>query len=63
LAAITLTGCAASPDIRLRNPQTGQTFTCSGEPEQAGRWWDEMAKRTRDTCVKDLEAQGYLIIK
>lgn len=64
LAAITLTGCAASPDIRLRNPQTGQTFTCSGEPERAaGRWWDEMAKRARDNCVKDLEAQGYLIIK
>jgi len=45
-----LAGCATStPDIRLRNPQTGQTFTCSGE---AGR-----------TGVKDLETQGYVIIK
>jgi len=60
-----LAGCAIStPDIRLRNPQTGQTFTCSGEAGRtAGRWWDEMAKRTRDNCVKDLETQGYVIIK
>jgi hypothetical protein len=57
-------GCAASPDIQLRNPQTGQTFTCSGDQGRtADRWWDEMAKRTRDTCVKDLEKQGYIVIK
>lgn len=63
LVAMTLTGCVASPDIRLRNPQTGQTFTCSGEAGSTGRWWDAMAKRTRDNCVKDLEARGYVIIK
>jgi hypothetical protein len=58
------TGCAPLPDIRLRNPQTGQTFTCSGEAGRSeGRWWDEMAKRTRDGCVRDLEAQGYVVIK
>ena len=61
---VLLAGCASStPDIRLRNPQTGQTFTCSGEAGRTGgRWWDEMAKRTRDNCVKDLQSQGYVII-
>ena len=62
---IDLVVCATStPDVRLRNPLTGQTFTCSGEAGRTGgRWWDEMAKRTRDNCVKDLETQGYVIIK
>lgn len=65
LGAIVLAGgCSASPDIRLRNPQTGKTFTCSGDQGRSGgRWWDEMAKRTRATCVKDLEAQGYIVIE
>lgn len=63
LGAVTLVGCSASPDIRLRNPETGQVFTCSGESGTTGRWWDEMAKRTRDNCVKDLEGRGYVIIK
>ncbi len=63
LAAMTLTGCLTFPDIRLRDPQTGQTFTCSGTAGTTGRWWDEIAKRTRDACVKDLEARGYVIIK
>jgi hypothetical protein len=64
LAATTLTGCTTVPDIRLTNPATGKTFTCSGESgREPGRWWDEMAKRTRDNCVKDLEAQGYVIVK
>jgi hypothetical protein len=57
-------GCASLPDVQLRNPQTGQTFTCSGTQAQTeGRWWDEMAKRTRDNCVKDLEGRGYVIVK
>jgi hypothetical protein len=63
LATVVLSGCSASPDIRLRNPATGQTFTCSGESGSTGRWWDEMAKRTRDNCVKDLEGRGYVIVK
>ena len=63
VAAATLAGCSASPDVRLRNPETGQIFTCSGESGTTGRWWDEMAKRTRDNCVKDLEGRGYVIIK
>jgi hypothetical protein len=63
LAATTLTACSASPDVRLRNPETGQIFTCSGESGTTGRWWDEMARRTRDNCVKDLEGRGYVIIK
>ena len=65
LGAIVLAGgCAALPDVRLRNPQTGKTFTCSADQGRTGgRWWDEMAKRTRDTCVKDLEAQGYVVIE
>jgi len=64
LVLLLSTGCAPLPDIRLRNPQTGQTFTCSGEAGRTeGRWWDEMAKRTRDGCVRDLEAQGYVIVK
>ncbi len=59
-----LAGCAtAAPDVLLRNPQTGQTFTCSGSSGSTGRWWDEMAKRTRDNCVKDLETQGYVVVK
>ena len=63
--ALVLMGCAgAPPDVRLRNPQTGQTMTCSGEAARTqGKWWDEMAKRTRDNCVKDLETQGYVIVK
>jgi hypothetical protein len=64
LVFLLLAGCASSPDVRLRNPQTGQVFTCSGEAGRTGgRWWDEMAKRTRDACVKDLEARGYVIIE
>jgi len=64
LVVLLSTGCAPVPDIRLRNPQTGQTFTCSGEAGRAdGRWWDEMAKRNRDGCVRDLEGQGYVIVK
>ena len=63
LGVIVLAGCTTSPDIRLRNPQTGQVFTCSGESGTTGRWWDEMAKRTRDNCVKDLEGRGYVIIE
>lgn len=63
LSALTLAGCLTAPDVRLRNPQTGQTRTCSGTAGSTGRWWDEMAKRTRDTCVKDLEAQGYVIVE
>ena len=31
MLVLILAGCAtAPPPIRLRNPQTGQTFTCSG---------------------------------
>lgn len=63
VVAMTLTGCVSTPDVRLRNPQTGQTFTCSGAAGSTGRWWDEMAKRTRDNCVKDLEARGYVIVE
>lgn len=63
LVAAALSGCSTWPDIRLRNPETGQTFTCSGDSGTTGRWWDEMAKRTRDNCVKDLEGRGYVIIK
>ena len=65
LGAMVLAGrCASLPDVQLRNPQTGQTFTCSGTQAQTeGRWWDEMAKRTRDNCVKDLEGRGYVIVK
>lgn len=63
LAATVLPGCTTSPDVRLRDPQTGRIFTCSGESGTTGRWWDEMAKRTRDNCVKDLEGRGYVIIK
>ena len=64
VGAMVLTGgCASLPDIQLRNPQTGQTFTCSGSQAETGRWWDEMAKRTRDNCVKDLEGRGYVIVK
>jgi|GEM_PF-1498209 len=63
LVATLLAGCTTAPDVRLRNPQTGQVFTCSGESGTTGRWWDEMAKRTRDNCVKDLEGRGYVIIK
>lgn len=64
LGLLLLAGCAtAPPDIRLRNPQTGRTFTCSGEAGRTGgRWWDEMAKRTRDNCVTDLQSQGYVVI-
>ena len=59
-----LSGCVtAAPDVLLKNPETGQTFTCSGSSGSTGRWWDEMAKRTRDNCVKDLQAQGYVIVK
>jgi hypothetical protein len=63
VVAATVSGCTSSPDVRLRNPETGQVFTCSGESGTTGRWWDEMAKRTRDNCVKDLEGRGYVIIK
>jgi hypothetical protein len=63
LMMVALSACTSSPDIRLRNPETGQTFTCSGESGTTGRWWDEMAKRTRENCVKDLEGRGYVIIK
>lgn len=63
LVAMTLAGCVSTPDIRLRNPQTGQIFTCSGEAGSSGRWWDEMAKRTRDNCVKDLEGRGYVVVE
>jgi hypothetical protein len=64
LVGLVLVGCAGVPDVRLRNPQTGQTMTCSAEAARTqGKWWDEMAKRTRDNCVKDLEAQGYVIVK
>jgi hypothetical protein len=64
LTAMALSGCATSvPDVQLRNPQTGRTVTCSGSSGSTGRWWDEMAKRTRDNCVKDLETQGYVVVK
>lgn len=64
LTTMTLSGCVTSaPDVQLRNPLTGQTFTCSGSSGSTGRWWDEMAKRTRDNCVKDLQAQGYVVVK
>ena len=63
VVATMLTGCTTSPDVRLRDPQTGRIFTCSGESGTTGRWWDEMAKRTRDNCVKDLEGRGYVIIE
>lgn len=61
---LTLGGCAtAPPSVRLRNPQTGQTFTCSAETGTAQRWWDEDAKRMRDNCVRELQGQGYEIVK
>jgi len=63
MLVLILAGCAASPPIRLRNPQTGQTFTCSGEAASGHRWWDENAKRTRDNCVRELEGQGYEVVK
>jgi hypothetical protein len=64
MLVLILAGCAtAPPPIRLRNPQTGQTFTCSGEAASGHRWWDENAKRTRDNCVRELEGQGYEVVK
>src|SRR5260370_31652772 len=65
LGLLLLAGCATStPDIRLRNPQTGQTFTCSGEAGRtARRGWGEEGKRTPDNPVKDPEKQSYAIIK
>src|SRR5262245_65725659 len=63
LAAPTLAGCSASPDVRLRNPQTGQIFTCSGEAGTTGRRWDEMAKGPRANCVQGLEGRGDALNK
>lgn len=64
LAVLVLAGCSSTSDIRLRHPQTGKIVTCSGrsggEPD---RWWDEMAKRVRDSCVKDMQSQGYVIVE
>ncbi len=61
---LTLGGCAtAPPPVRLRNALTGQTFTCSGDARTSQRWWDEDAKRTRDNCVRELEGQGYEVVK
>jgi hypothetical protein len=61
---LTLCGCAtAPPPVRMRNALTGQTFTCSGESGSGHRWWDEDAKRTRDNCVRELEGQGYEVIR
>ncbi len=63
LGLLLLAGCAtAPPDIRLRNPQTGRTFTCSGGGPDGRSVVDEMAKRTRDNCVTDLQSQGYVVI-
>ena len=61
---LVLAGCATSPPpVRLRHPQTGRTFTCSADARTGQRWWDEDAKRTRDNCVRELEGQGYQVVK
>jgi hypothetical protein len=61
---LTLGGCATGPQpVRMRNALTGQTFTCSGEAGTGQRWWDEDAKRTRDNCVRELQGQGYEVVK
>ena len=64
LLVLALGGCAtAPPPVRLRNPQTGQTFTCSGDSGTGQRWWDEDSKRTRDNCVRELQGQGYEVVR
>lgn len=61
---LVLAGCATSPrPVTLRHPQTGRMFTCSGDPGTSQRWWDEDAKRIRDNCVRELEGQGYQVVK
>jgi hypothetical protein len=59
LIAISLSGCATTPGVTLKNDATGEVVRCGGKTESTGLVEYNIQKEYDDQCIRYYESQGF----